>query len=150
MDAIDSLGGDQAGIATRSVNRESILLKREWRNGILAALVVSGFAIVFIELEAIVRAGENVEIEFFGILDSAPTHFGPERDDGSRFGEDGNIFEFAADRVPLSTRQLFSAKEIKPLPLRKPDLLRGASSFGVDRFQHRGSKQLRAEEILIF
>ena len=58
--------------------------------------------------------------------------------------------ERGPDRVPFSTCQLFTGKEVEPIRRRKPDLLRGASSLGVDGFQHGRGEQLRAKEILVF
>src|SRR5687768_12124654 len=113
MNTIGALLRDQAGVATRGVNGECILLDREHGNCILASLIIRRLAIVFIELESIARAGENIEIKFFGVVDSTPTNLGPERDDSSRLGEDGNIFKCYFDLAPTSALPLFAVKEIK-------------------------------------
>src|SRR5687767_6912878 len=125
MDTICALSGNQACIAAGSMDSKPVLLQRKKCNRILAATIICGLAIIFVEFEAIIRTGEDIQIKFSGILDSAPADSWRKRDDGSCLGIDWNIFKCSSDLMPRPTRYLFAIKEVKPVPRRKPDVLGG-------------------------
>src|SRR5215510_12337044 len=102
MDTINALSGSQAYITACRVNGEGIFLQRERRDGIFFALIIGCLAIVFVKVEAIVGAGEHIQIKFLRIIHSTPVHFWRERDDRSRLSIDRDILEPCSDCPPPS------------------------------------------------
>ena len=142
VDMVGALCGDEGEIALRGVDGEGVAFQLEARDGIFALLIVGGLAVVFVEVEGIIRAREEVDVLLGGILGSSPADAGRERDDGSRLGEDGDVFERGFHFDPLAARERLAREEVGPRSRWQPDSFGRDPGAGVRGMRDGGDDQL--------
>ena len=142
-----------AGIALGRPNGKPCALlgpfEHERRQRILPLEISVRFAVILVQLEAPVRAGEDVHVQFGRVGGGRPIRRGSQRDDRPRTRIDRDIFQRAVDIAPAAALQGLAAEEVEPLALRQPQRLVAQAGLGVGRAGEGRGQQLAAEPVCL-